>query len=300
MPSHDQDQSAFLGADHGLRHPSTAGTQDPFDDSIIDANLQRLDAEGSVVLRGVLSPGRAASIRDELAPQLVHQGRNRVEGLRTQRLYSLITRSRACDEVLEHPWVLALTDRLLSPDYLLSQAQICRILPGEQAQPLHHDDSPYPVPRPRPPLSVSVMVALDPFTEDNGGTVVVPGSHRWGGRVPTDEDPRHSIVIEPGDALFFLGTLWHGGGANQTDQPRTGLIVQYCEPWLRTQENYALSVPRDRVRDSSPHIQRLLGYSVHRPFLGAVDGMHPRRLLDRSHGVAPPGARGALVSTRRS
>lgn len=281
MIEESETQATYLSRDHGRRHPSDSGTQPEVDGRILEEATRKLEEAGFAILRGLVTPEQAAAIRDELSPQLVHCGRNAIEGHKTQRLYGVVSRTRSCDFILEHSLLLGLADRILQPDYLLSQAQVIRVLPGETAQPLHHDDSPYPGSRPRGPLTIGIMVALDPFTEANGGTVVFPGSHRWDDRSPRDDDPRHAAVLSPGDAVFFLGTLWHGAGANRTNAPRTGLHVQLCQPWLRTQENYALSVPRDRVREASSHLQRLLGYSIYRPFFGAVDGMHPKRLLTR-------------------
>jgi ectoine hydroxylase-related dioxygenase (phytanoyl-CoA dioxygenase family) len=80
--------------------------------------------------------------------------------------------------------------------------------------------------------------------------------------------------------LFFLGTLWHAGGANRTEAPRLCVTAQYCEPYLRTQENYSLSIARERVAACSDHLKRLLGYSIHPPFVGVVDGKPPLRLLE--------------------
>jgi ectoine hydroxylase-related dioxygenase (phytanoyl-CoA dioxygenase family) len=85
-----------------------------------------------------------------------------------------------------------------------------------------------------------------------------------------------------GSMVFFVGTLWHGGGANRSTKPRMCVTAQYCAPYLRQQENFSLSVSRGRVRECSEHIQRLLGYSIHPPFMGFVDGMHPKRLLEDS------------------
>jgi ectoine hydroxylase-related dioxygenase (phytanoyl-CoA dioxygenase family) len=85
--------------------------------------------------------------------------------------------------------------------------------------------------------------------------------------------------MPPGSCVFFLGTLWHGGGANVSEGSRMAVTAQYCEPWLRTQENFALSVPRDTAVTLSPELRRMLGYSIHPPFVGAVNGMHPERVL---------------------
>lgn len=93
----------------------------------------------------------------------------------------------------------------------------------------------------------------------------------------TKEADRTPVVMAAGSCVFFLGTLWHGGGSNQSD---SALTAQCCEPWLRPQEAFTLSMTRDTVRAVSEDIRRMLGYSIHPPFIGQVDGMHPKRLLE--------------------
>jgi ectoine hydroxylase-related dioxygenase (phytanoyl-CoA dioxygenase family) len=88
-------------------------------------------------------------------------------------VYSLLTKTRACDHLIEHPRVLALLDRLLMPNYLLSQLQAIGIGPDETAQSLHFDDGMYPVPRPRAALSAATVWAISEFTADNSATVVI-------------------------------------------------------------------------------------------------------------------------------
>jgi ectoine hydroxylase-related dioxygenase (phytanoyl-CoA dioxygenase family) len=77
----------------------------------------------------------------------------------------------------------------------------------------------------------------------------------------------------------FHGTLWHGGGANRATAPRLSVAARHCAPFLRTQENFGLSVSPARAGECSEHVQRMLGYSIHPPFMGFVDGAHPKRLL---------------------
>jgi ectoine hydroxylase-related dioxygenase (phytanoyl-CoA dioxygenase family) len=136
------------------------------------------------------------------------------------------------------------------------------------------------VARPRPPLGAATIFAIDDFTADNGATVMVPGSHLWDDRTPTADDVRLPAVMPAGSVVFFVGTLWHGAGANRTERGRLCVTAQYCAPWCRQQENFSLSVSRERARASSEHIQRMLGYSICPPFVGFVDGMHPKRLLE--------------------
>jgi ectoine hydroxylase-related dioxygenase (phytanoyl-CoA dioxygenase family) len=107
-----------------------------------------------------------------------------------------------------------------------------------------------------------------------------PGSHRWEpGRQPAAGDTAATATMSPGSAMFYLGSLWHGGGANSTAEPRLGVILEYAASWLRPQENQCLAVPRGVARQLPERLQELLGYNIYPPFVGYVDGRHPRRVL---------------------
>ncbi|MGA6205112.1 phytanoyl-CoA dioxygenase family protein [Nocardia testacea] len=273
-----------LRGDLARRHPATTTTSDAVDPAVVAADLSALERDGYVIWEGLLSLDECEQLRGALTPLLQRTGRNTFEGQRTRRAYNLLEKTRACDLLVEHPRVLAVLDRLFLPNYLLSQLQAIEIHPGEQAQMLHHDDGFYPIARPRPPLSAATMWAIDAFTDTNGATVVLPGSHHWdSARGPTEVDTRTAVRMPAGSCAFYLGTLWHGGGANRSAAARLGVTAQYCEPWLRPQEAYTLATGRDTARKVSENIRRMLGYSIHPPFMGAVDGMHPKRLLE------PPG-----------
>jgi ectoine hydroxylase-related dioxygenase (phytanoyl-CoA dioxygenase family) len=259
--------------------PSAGGSVDP---AVVEADMAALHRDGYIVFKDLLTVQECGQISELVRPWLGHTGRNSFEGRRTQRVYSLLTRTRMCDRLVDHPRVLAVLDRLLMPNYLLSALQAINIRPGESAQLAHHDDGFYPVPRPREPLAAATIWAIDDFTADNGATVLVPGSHRWGKRRPGPEDKTLPVVMSAGSCVFFVGTLWHGGGANTTQRDRLAVTAQYCQPWLRPMEPFTLSVPRDTARVVSDDIRRMLGYSVHPPFIGAVDGLHPLRLLDEA------------------
>ncbi|ROL77875.1 phytanoyl-CoA dioxygenase [Pseudomonas chlororaphis] len=265
---------------------STAGTQPAVPATQLDELMARLQRDGFVVLERLFDEQQVSRMREDLLGRFCQTGRNSFEGARTQRLYALIAKTRVCDGLVEHPLILGLLDRLLAPNYLLSQLQAINILPGECAQHLHYDDAFYPMARPRPAYGAATIMALDDFTDDNGATVVIPGSHLWDGRLPTQAEQAavQPVVMPKGSVVFFLGTLWHGGGANRSGAPRLALTAQYCEPWARQQENFILSTPRHVARQCSEHIQRMLGYSIHAPFMGMVNGMHPKRMLEEPQG----------------
>jgi ectoine hydroxylase-related dioxygenase (phytanoyl-CoA dioxygenase family) len=248
-------------------------------DSVADALL----SDGYAIVDGLLGPGEVASAREDLVRVLAETptGRNDFEGFSTQRVYALFAKTRTFDDAATHPLVLGALDRILG-HYQLSAPVGIQIGPGEKAQVLHRDESVYPLPEPHPSVVVNTMWALDDFTPTNGATRLVPGSHRWEADRRPEANAAITVAEMPaGSTMFYVGNLWHGGGANQTERPRLGVILEYVVGWLRPQENHCLAVPRAVVRELPERLQELLGYNIYPPFLGYVDGRHPRSVLAR-------------------
>jgi ectoine hydroxylase-related dioxygenase (phytanoyl-CoA dioxygenase family) len=194
-------------------------------------------------------------------------------------VYALFAKTRALDGLATHPLILSVLDEILG-EYQLSAPTGIEIGAGEVTQPLHPDDALYPIPRPHSELVVNIMWPLDDFTEANGATRIVPGSHRWTDELPTPQTETVAIEMPAGSALIYLGSVWHGGGANRTEQARLGVVLHYAVGWLRPVENHALAVAPEVVAELPERLQELLGYNICSPFIGYVDGRHPRRLLD--------------------
>lgn len=239
---------------------------------------------GYGILPEVLSPGECSQIKETLAPFAdgTYPGRNDFEGFHSERVYSLIARSPVFAGLVEHPTALAVLDRVLMPGYLISAFLAILVHPGETAQAMHFDDAFVRQPRPRPSNMVSVIWAIDEFTETNGATEFVPGSHLWGdGHPPPDAADIKQAVMPAGSALVMDGLLMHRGGANTSTADRLAITPQYCEPWARQQENHILATPPDLTATLSPRVRQLMGYSIHPPFMGHVGGRHPdKRLAD--------------------
>jgi ectoine hydroxylase-related dioxygenase (phytanoyl-CoA dioxygenase family) len=244
--------------------------------------IEDLDRDGYAIVERLLSPEEAAAKRRELTAVLEQTptGRNSFEGYTTKRIYNFFAKTRAFDDAATHPLLLEVLDAVLG-SYQLSAPTGIEICPGEQAQVLHRDDGIYPIARPHDELVVNTMWALDDFTELNGATNVVPGSHKWVDEQPDESSKVVRAVMPAGSVMFFLGSVFHGGGANNSDKPRLGVILEYCVGWLRPQENHVIGVPREVVRELPRRLQELLGYNIHPPFLGYVDGRHPTKFLGR-------------------
>jgi ectoine hydroxylase-related dioxygenase (phytanoyl-CoA dioxygenase family) len=267
-----------------------------------ESGLERLHRDGYVVVEDLLDAEQLAAVRAGLRPFLgTHRGRNSFEGFTTERVYTLAARGKLFEAIAADERILDLVGAFLKPGFLLTASHAINIHPGEARQGLHTDDSQYQVPavHPRPPITMAMILAIDPFTASNGATVVVPGSHRWSedqfeelrqaraaGRECDLLDGLRPVEMPAGAALVLQGTLVHGGGANTSPAPRLAITNQYCEPWARPQENFFLSVPRERVRGFSPRLQQLMGYGLWATFVGHVTSTHPLKSLEP--GYVPP------------
>ena len=244
-----------------------------------EAVVDAMQADGACVVTEMLTQHAVAAARASLDDVVSHlpTGRNDFEGFRTRRIYALFAKTRAFDAPALHPLVLGVLDRVLG-HYQLSAPTGIVIGPGEKPQVLHRDQNIYPLPPDFGDVVVNTMWALDDFTADNGATRYIPGSHRWREGPSSHKDV--AVALMPaGSVLFYLGKLWHGGGANTTDLPRWGVILEYVSAWLRPQENHILAVPRETAASLPERLQELLGYNIYPPFLGYVDGRHPARCL---------------------
>jgi ectoine hydroxylase-related dioxygenase (phytanoyl-CoA dioxygenase family) len=246
----------------------------------LDEVCTRLALDGYAVVPGLLEATAVAALRDELALlfDATPVGRTSFEGHCTRRVYALIAKTRLFDAPATHPLVLRVLDRILG-HYQFSATEAVRIEPGEAAQELHHDDAVYPLPRPHPEVVVNTMWAIDDFTEANGGTRLIPGSHRWTERRPDASTETVAAVMPAGSVLLYTGSLWHGGGANRTERPRMGVLIEYAASWLRQQETQLLAVPQRVVAGLPERLRELVGYNIYPPFLGYVDGAHPKKVL---------------------
>ena len=265
--------------------------------------VEQFEEEGYVTFENVLSTQQIDAVQAALAPyfDLQRTGRNDFEGMKSNREYALLAKGDIFSDIATHPLALAFAEADMGPSCLLSAFLAIKLHPGETVQPWHHDDEHSTTPRPRAPLQLSAFWSIDETTQSNGATEIIPGSHKWG----DDKRPSHAtatvgvhdtemgdpdadpgahpdaikICMPPGSLMLAKGTLWHRGGANKSEAPRLILTPQYCPGWVRPLENMVLSVPKEIAATLPQRARELIGYSIHPPFMGYVDGVHPEKAL---------------------
>jgi ectoine hydroxylase-related dioxygenase (phytanoyl-CoA dioxygenase family) len=248
-------------------------------------HLKRIAEDGYSILENVIEPDLVAEFRDEIhriekTDKTAPKG-NSAEGFKTLRFYNLLAKSTAFQKMPVHSAVLPIVEQVLEPGCLLSGMTSMDLGPGEVPQPLHPDDYVIKVRRPHPPLVCTTIWALTDFTEENGATRLVPGSHTRD-HLPDYQEAYESIPAEmpAGSVLIFDGALWHGSGQNKSaDSWRMGINVQYCAGFIRTQQNHYVGIPQEIARTFPERLLELCGYSLYEGLLGHVDGQSPAETL---------------------
>jgi hypothetical protein len=255
-----------------------------------DEQLAALRKEGVLILENALSPAQVAQLNAELDPwfEAAPAGEGAFFGRRTRRFGGVLAKSPSAVELVIHERVLQLSERLLiggdagparCDRIQMNAAQAIGIEPGEPEQVIHRDQKLFWI-DPGFELLINVMFCLDPFTYENGATLFAPGSCDWArDRWP---EPHEIVAAEApaGSAIFWTGSMIHGGGANRTNKIRRGITVSYALGWLAQTEKLLLTVPPDIVRTLPPRAQQLVGYQVHKPSLGWIEGRDPIEWLN--------------------
>jgi ectoine hydroxylase-related dioxygenase (phytanoyl-CoA dioxygenase family) len=248
------------------------------------AHLEEIRERGYTIVPDAIEPDLVDGLYDDLLrlerEYDVKPADNDFEGSRTVRIYNLLVHGELYERIPVHPNVLPIVEGVLDPGCLVSSLSSISIGPGETSQPIHADDQLIPLAKPHAPTVCNTMWALTDFTEANGATRLVPGSHL------ADHDPDYggdydTIAAEMprGSVLVWHGSLWHSGGANQTDQRRVGIAMNYCAGYIRQQENQQLGIPPEIVKGFSPRLRRLVGYGVYNGLIGHINRGDPVELL---------------------
>lgn len=246
----------------------------PYDWSAIDAVLAN---EGGAILQEYVNADALAVLNNQIDSYLDNHYENvasqtgsaqydKFLGHNTVRLHGMLEKAPVCADIVGDPALLDWAQRwVCAESVLLNAAEMIQINPGEPAQYPHRDTDSWPLATKlslsEKPTIVNAIVALDEFTVENGATAIAPYS--WQQDSQPDAPAFTHAVMQQGDAVLFRGDIIHGGGANQSTQPRRAFSVSYCAGWLRPVENSILNLSLDTVQSLAPPLQAVLGYAAY-------------------------------------
>lgn len=258
-------------------------------ESSADEVADALAADGVAIIERAVPETLIDAVLGEMEPHIdaTPTGIDDFMGRNTRRTGSLLARSTASHDLVMHPLVLGVCDRVLgerASTYQLHLTQVIDVGPGSPKQMLHRDQwawdfYPFPVGF---EVEVSTIWAGVDFDAENGATRVIPGSHRWEPERKGSDDETVSAEMPKGSVVLYTGSLVHGAGTNDSDARRTGINIDYCLGWLRQEENQYLACPPEQARALPVELAKLAGYSRAAIALGyygdaldPIEALHP-------------------------
>ena len=256
-----------------------------------------LRRDGCAIVERLVAPEVMERVREELEPYVAATPYgDDFGGKQTRRTGGLVARSPTSRDLIMHPLVLDTVKDVLghASGFHLHLTQLIGIEPGQGAQPIHRDQwafdfFPFPADY---EVQCNTIWAMTDFSEENGGTRLIPGSHRFEDRLQFRLEESEPAEMPIGSVLLYTGKLYHGGGANRSSAVRRGLNITYAVSWLRQEENQYLSVPQELARTLPDPLLRVMGYARGAYALGYVDDL--RDPLDWLRGKGPATSFGDL------
>lgn len=259
----------------------------------VELIINAIKKDGCVVIDNVLSELEHAKLTSDLNAHLdnIPDCQGDFYGYATKRLGLLFNKSDVFCKMALNPKVLSVMNEFLLPScsqYQINLTQAISIGSNEPQQIMHQDDPMFPFLHNGYEVMVNCMWAIDDFTAENGATVLVPGSHKWPREESLNLDlndlSKDNLVpgeMKKGSVLIYLGSLFHCGGHNKTDKRRCGAVISYSLGWLRQAENSYLGYSQEDLAKMPPLLQEMLGYFVHKPNLGSVNGLDPMSFVQK-------------------
>ena len=254
------------------------------DATTADRHAAEIAERGYTIVEDAIEPDLVDAVHDDLLRLERDLGivpaSNDFEGTKTVRIYNLLVHGALYERIPVHDSVLPIVERVLDHGCLVSSLSSIAIAPDETPQPIHADDQLIPITKPHVATVCNSMWAITDFTEANGATRLIPGTH-LADSSPSYGQEYDSIAAEmpKGSVLVWHGSLWHGGGANTTSERRVGVAMNYCAGWIRQQENQQLGIPLATVRRFDRRLRDLCGFGTYHALIGHIDRRSPAEVV---------------------
>lgn len=243
-----------------------------------DINKARQDLQkyGFCLIEDAMSEYQCSFMRDRLEKQAAAE---RACGLADMTphfhiMWTLVNKGDCFAKCIEFdpewvqggPLIEQLNKELLGPGHYAYSFASNIARPGSYPQNLHQDSGAiHPIQTPHAPILVNTVYIMQDISEVNGGTLVIPTSHRIVSNTGPGEEvgplpPAVNVEAKGGTVMLMDGRLLHGTGVNHTDEWRYIMTNSNVKPWLRQQENWQLSIDPEVLENASEKLLQRMGY----------------------------------------
>ena len=236
----------------------------------VDQIIAQIEARSYCIIPSVITPEKADEARGILEGLLEAEATDATRAAKTQRVGGIAVKHPIFVELMSHPLIVAIWKKYLDEDVICSTWTANTSYPGFGTYGWH-PDFPYQwlnYPWPESRISGQTIWLLDDFSAENGGTGIMPGSHKKGHRPPPDMvnewHPEGEILTGVrGSVMVYHGATWHTARPNNSDKPRSALLGMYTRPCYITQEDMLAQLAF--LQDPPEIVQQLMGAKRHQP-----------------------------------
>lgn len=234
-----------------------------------DGRVEEIKLLGYTVVPGALDAAELGAIRESVDRIYRTQaeevgGEEQLEKINdAHTARALLAYDELFLRVATNPKVLAIVERFLGGYYTLMLQNGILNMPevgDEQNAGAWHRDLNYQHFVSTRPLSVSALFCVDDFSDETGGTHVLPASHKTEA-CPSDEFIRaheRGVEASAGSVLVFDSMLFHRSGHNRSGRVRRALNHMYTLPLIKQQISFPEMLGGKYSDD--PFLRNFLGY----------------------------------------
>jgi ectoine hydroxylase-related dioxygenase (phytanoyl-CoA dioxygenase family) len=231
---------------------------------------RRMKEKGWVLLQGLVPPNLIARMTIDLEAAYLHcraiQERNGIAGDTENTVHHLIGQGASFLEYLDGHYIHPYLEQHFSGNYVLNSfgAALNKQQTKNYAHNIHRDVRSYSR---EFPLIINTLVMLDDFTEENGATLLLSGSHLLEEK---PEEGYFSAYAEPilgpaGSILIFDSNVWHAAGKSRSSTNRRSVTPMYSRPFVKSQFDYPRVLGYERGAEFSELTRQVLGYNARIP-----------------------------------
>jgi ectoine hydroxylase-related dioxygenase (phytanoyl-CoA dioxygenase family) len=230
------------------------------------AILATFERDGLAVVPQVVTLTEVERLRAELEEAIAEDAINYPDAFDKGMVHNCMVRGTRMAALLDNPVMNEYLAAALGDTCIMYAYQSSSLAPqqGNYGSRVHVDSPRY---IPGYTTNVGVIVALDDFTEDNGATYYLKGSHLLE-PLPAEENfyaNASRALCKAGDMVIFQGRLAHAAGHNKTGRTRHSLTINACRSYMRQRFDFPRLVPKHIIDSLGENGQRLLGMNVRMP-----------------------------------